>query len=90
MNKINFLQKKYVLPLIALPFLIFIAYMINQFKPSEESSNLVEVEELNAQLQDPTSTPTRSCFLHSQTFYITTAYSYGHKYGALQRQRQHT
>ena len=58
MNKINFLQKKYVLPLIALPFLIFIAYMINQFKPSEESSNLVEVEELNAQLQDPTSTPT--------------------------------
>ncbi len=60
MNKINFLQKKYVLPLIALPFLIFIAYMINQFKPTEEHSNLVEIEELNAQLQDPTSTPTAS------------------------------
>ena len=60
MNKINFLQKKYVLPLIALPFLIFIAYMINQFKPTKELSNLVEVEELNAQLQDPTSSPTPS------------------------------
>ncbi len=60
MNKINFLQKKYVLPLIALPFLIFIAYMINQFKPTREPSNLVEVEELNAQLQDPTSTPVSS------------------------------
>lgn len=57
MNKINFLQKKYVLPLIALPFLIFIAYMINQFKPAKEATNLVEVEELNPQLQDPTSTP---------------------------------
>ena len=56
MNKINFLQKKYVLPLIALPFLIFIAYMINQFKPQEEDNKLVEVEEFNAQLQDPTST----------------------------------
>lgn len=60
MNKINFLQKKYVLPLLALPFLIFIAYMINQFKPEEKTSNLVEVEELNAQLQDPTSSPVAS------------------------------
>lgn len=60
MNKINFLQKKYVLPLIALPFLIFIAYMINQFKPTKEASNLVEVEEFNSQLQDPTSSPTSS------------------------------
>lgn len=60
MNKINFLQKKYVLPLIALPFLIFIAYMINQFKPEEKTSNLVEVEELNGQLQDPTAAPTTS------------------------------
>lgn len=60
MNKINFLQKKYVLPLIALPFLIFIAYMINQFKPEEKTSSLVEVEELNGQLQDPTATPTTS------------------------------
>lgn len=57
MNKINFLQKKYVLPLLVLPFLIFIAYVIHQFKPSNESSNLVEVEEFNPQLQDPTSNP---------------------------------
>lgn len=57
MNKINFLQKKYIIPLLALPFVIFIAYMINQFKPAETNSNLVEVEELNSQLQDPVSTP---------------------------------
>lgn len=57
MNKINFLQKKYVLPLLVLPFVIFIAYMINQFKPSESDSNLVEVEEFNSTLQDPVSTP---------------------------------
>ena len=41
---------------------------------------------------DPTSTLTRSCFLHHKNsiLIITTAYLYYHKYGALHWERQHT
>ena len=55
MNKINFTQKKYIIPLIVLPFLIFIGYMISTFKGPEKVSNLVEMDEFNTNLQEPTS-----------------------------------
>lgn len=54
MNKINFIQKKYIIPLIVLPFIIFIGYMISTFKGPEKVSNLVEMDEFNTSLQDPT------------------------------------
>lgn len=54
MNKINFLQKKYIIPLIVLPFVIFIGYMISTFKGPEKVSNLVEMDEFNINLQEPT------------------------------------
>lgn len=54
MKKINFLQKKYIIPLFALPFVIFIAYMISTFEGPKEETNLVEVDGFNNNLQDPT------------------------------------
>lgn len=54
MKKINFLHKKYIIPLIVLPFLIFIGYMISTFKGPEKVSNLVEMDEFNINLQEPT------------------------------------
>lgn len=55
MNKINFLQKKYIIPLVALPFIIFIIYMIGTFKGPEKQTNLVQLDELNTAIQEPTS-----------------------------------
>lgn len=54
MKKINFIQKKYIVPLIVLPFIIFIAYMISTFKGPEKVSELVEMDEFNTNLQEPT------------------------------------
>lgn len=63
MNKINFVQKKYIIPLICLPFLIFIGYMISTFKGPEKVSTLVEMDEFNTNLQEPTnSTKTKTKF----------------------------
>lgn len=53
MNKIQFRQKKYLLPLIILPFLVFIGYMISNMKRPEKKTNLVELDEFNPNLQDP-------------------------------------
>lgn len=54
MNKINFRQKKYILPLILLPFLLFFSIMIKNFKGPEKPNNLVELDEFNVELQKPT------------------------------------
>lgn len=54
MNKINFRQKKYIIPLILLPFLLFFSIMIKNFKGPEKPTNLVELDEFNVELQKPT------------------------------------
>lgn len=54
MNKINFRQKKYILPLILLPFLLFFSIMFKNFKGPEKPNNLVELDEFNVELQKPT------------------------------------
>lgn len=60
MKKINFLQKKYMLPLIVLPFIVGIAYMLKDFKKAEKKSDFVEMDDLNAALQDPKSKSIKS------------------------------
>lgn len=52
-NKINFKQQKYILPAIALPFLIFIAYTISSFI-GEEDEKPVAKNELSTGLGDST------------------------------------
>jgi conjugative transposon TraM protein len=47
MNKINFKQPKYIIPLITMPFALFISYNLNQFGGKEE---VAKVEELSTNL----------------------------------------
>lgn len=47
MNKINFKQKKYILPLIVLPFIIFIIYSLSSMSVSED----IVVEEKNDEIK---------------------------------------
>ncbi|MCT2409996.1 conjugative transposon protein TraM [Chryseobacterium antibioticum] len=46
-NKLNFKQPKYIIPLITMPFALFISYNLNQFGGKEEA---VKVEELSTNL----------------------------------------
>lgn len=53
MNKLNFKQPKYIIPLIVLPFLIALSFIIKSFTKENDNKNFVTTEDVNAQIQEP-------------------------------------
>lgn len=60
MSKINFKQPKYIIPLLVLPFLIGLSFILPSFNKDKTNKNFVTTEDINAELQAPKTTQNKS------------------------------